>query len=114
METTNYNKQAILMLKNDIKERAELQKYYKNQRKTVHKDCSGKHGDLPDISPSDAAWKHMQNREVLRRMYLAYAILRGKEDLSETDRNYSDIGGYHGIVEDYIKKSAEVEVEKVK
>lgn len=107
METTNYNKTAILMLKEDIKERAELQKFYKNQRKTEHIVGERK------MPAWKAAVEHTYNREKLRRMYLAYAILRGKEDLEETDRNYSDIGGYHGIVEEYIKKSAEAEVEKV-
>ena len=108
---TKFNKIAIKMLKEDIKKKAELQKYYKNQRKTVHKDCSRKFGDLPDISPSEATWKHQYNREELRRMYLAYGILRGKE-LDVIDCNYSDIGGYHGIAEEYEKKSLEVEVEK--
>jgi len=111
METTNIYKTAILMLKKDIKEKVELQKYYKNQRKTVHKDCSRKFGDLPDISPSDAAWKHMCNREELRRMYLAYGILRNR-DLDTIDRNHGDIGGYQNIAIEYEKKYVKTEVEK--
>lgn len=107
METTNLNKKAIQMLKEDIKEAAELQKFYKNQRKTVHIVGERK------MSASDATWKHMTNREELRRMYIAYGMLRNKE-LSDIDRNYEEVlNGAYRIAEEYEKKAAEVEVEKV-
>lgn len=107
METINLNKKAILMLKKDIKEKVELQKFYKNQRKTVK--LVGKR----KISPSDATWKHMYNREELRKMYLAYGLLRNKK-LSDIDRNYKDVlKGAERIAEEYKKKYSEVETEKV-
>jgi hypothetical protein len=89
METT-INKVAVLKLKESIKKASLKQKWYKNQRKTVHKDCSRKIGEWDDISPSEATWKHASNREILRIMYLSYALLRGK-DFSTTDKNYQDI-----------------------
>ena len=86
METINLNKIAILKLKESIKKASEKQKFYKDQRKTDH-------NKLPrEISPSEASWKHASNREILRIMYLAYALLRGK-DFSETDKNYQDVSG---------------------
>jgi hypothetical protein len=103
---TNINKIAIMMLKKDIKEKAELQKYYKNQRKTVNLVGERK------MSPSEATWKHFCNREELRRMYLAYGLLRGKE-LSDIDRNYEDVGGYLKIAEEYEKKAMNIIPEKV-
>ena len=112
METKEFNKKAIMMLKADIKEKVELQKYYKNQRKTVNKDCSKKFGDLPDISPSNAAWKHLCNREDLRKMYLAYGMFRGK-DLEAIDRNYNDVlHGAKKVVEGYEIKCLATETEK--
>ena len=106
MTTKEFNKKAIAMLKADIKEKVELQKFYKNQRKTVNLVGERK------ISPSAATWKHFCNREDLRRMYLAYGLLRDKE-LSDIDQNYEDVRGYLEIATDYEKKSLEVETEKV-
>jgi len=72
METT-INKIDVLKLKESIKNASEKQKFYKNQRKTV------KLQGAREISPSEATWKHASNRGVLRVMYAAYAVMRGKE-----------------------------------
>ena len=62
----------IAKMKSAIKVMVELQKSLKNQRKTVK--LVGKR----TMSPSDATFKHMTNREDLRIMYAAYGIARGK------------------------------------
>lgn len=82
METIE--KVNVAELKADIKESAEKQKWYRNQRKTVHKNCERKSGDPNDIEPWQATMDHRSNRAKLRAMYAAYAILR-KQDLSEID-----------------------------
>lgn len=71
METLNKN--ARIELKKDIKEKAEKQKFYKNQRKTVRLVGERK------MSNWEATMKHQDNRTQLRIMYAAYAVLRGKE-----------------------------------
>lgn len=75
METMN---KIIQELKNDIKEAAEKQKFYRNQRKTERLIGERK------IQPWEATMKHRLNREELRKMYAAYHILRGR-DLSKID-----------------------------
>ena len=75
----------VRKMKNDIKSMAEMQKFYKNQRKTVNKNCSRKEGDPADISPSEATWKHTLNRHKLRVLYATYLQARGKE-ISSGDR----------------------------
>jgi len=72
------NKNRIMQVKSDIKEKVKLQKWYKNQRKTVHKNCERKPGDPEDIQPWVATMKHAQNREELRILYALYGQLRGK------------------------------------
>ena len=65
-------KKAINLLKETIKERAEKQKFYRDQRKAIH-------NKLPrEVDPREAAWKHASNREVLHIMYMAYAVMRDK------------------------------------
>lgn len=76
METIE--KKRIMQIKNDIKEKVKLQKWYKNQRKTVHKNCERKPRDPEDIQPWVATMKHSQNREELRILYALYGQLRGK------------------------------------
>jgi len=68
----------IKEIKSDIKAKVEEQKFYKNQRKTVHKDCSRKEGDPADIEPWVATMKHQENREYLRILYAVYGVARGK------------------------------------
>jgi len=62
----------ISKMKEDIKSKVELQKFYKNQRKT---DKIVGERKMP---AKDAQYKHMANREDLRVMYAAYGIARGK------------------------------------
>ena len=59
-------------LKAEIKERAEKQKVYRNQRKTVHIK-----GDRL-MPASEATYEHQKNGHKLRIMYAAYGIARGK------------------------------------
>lgn len=83
METT-INKIAILKLKESIKNASEKQKFYKNQRKTVK--LKGER----EISPDEATYKHQSNRGVLRIMYAAYAIMRGKDVSSIDNLSFKD------------------------
>ncbi len=76
-------KTNILKLKNDIKELAEKQKYYRNQRKTVH--IVGER----EIEASNAWYEHYKNRNKLRIMYAAYGILKGKK-FSEIENHYPE------------------------
>ena len=62
----------IAKMKEDIKAKAEEQKFLRNQRKAVH--IVGERV----IPAKDAQYKHMANREDLRIMYAAYGIARGK------------------------------------
>jgi hypothetical protein len=62
----------VAKMKADIKAMVELQKFYKNQRKTVHIVGERK------LEARDATYKHMANREDLRMMYAAYGLARGK------------------------------------
>jgi hypothetical protein len=59
-------------LKNEIKKLAEAQSVLRDQRKSVYNKLER------TITPGEAAWKHQANREQLRLMYAAYAILGGK------------------------------------
>jgi len=69
-------------MKEDIKTKAEEQKFLKNQRKTV------KIVGERVIPAKDATYKHQTNREDLRIMYAAYGIARGK--------SFSQIESQHG------------------
>jgi len=62
----------IKKMKEDIKTKVELQKFYKNQRKTV------KIVGERTIPAKDAQYRHMANREDLRILYAAYGVARGK------------------------------------
>jgi len=101
----------IAKMKIDIKAMVELQKFYKNQRRTEKLVGERK------LSPSDAAYKHMLNREDLRVMYAAYGQARGKS-FSVTENHYPEDG--HPLkdnpfplrIERVLKKyTVEVEVE---
>ena len=65
-------KMNIEKMKNDIKESAEKQKFYRNQRKTVHIVGERK------MTTSDATYEHQWNGHKLRIMYAAYGLARGK------------------------------------
>jgi hypothetical protein len=74
----------IAKMKEDIKSKVELQKFYKQQRKsdkTVFKERK--------ITPKEAQYKHMCNREDLRMMYAAYGLARGKS-FSQTENHYPE------------------------
>jgi len=87
METIE--KTDIVKMKNDIKEMVKTQKWLKNQRKTVNKDCTRKKGDPDDIAPWMATMRHTENREKLRVMYAAYGKARGKK-FSQTENLYPE------------------------
>ena len=73
----------ISKMKEDIKSKVELQKFYKNQRKTDKIVGERK------MSAKDATYKHMTNREDLRIMYAAYGIARGKS-FSQIENNHPE------------------------
>jgi hypothetical protein len=75
----NYSK-----MKEDIKTKAEEQKFLKNQRKDVHIVGERK------MSTKDATYKHQTNREDLRIMYAAYGIARGKS-FSQTENHFPEV-----------------------
>lgn len=85
METIIENKinEGILKLKNDIKNKVELQKQYKNQRKTVR--LKGER----TMPTREAAWKCQSNGETLRIMYAAYGMMRGKK-FSQIENSYPE------------------------
>lgn len=58
--------------KEDIRARADKQREYRNQRKTVHRVGE------KTMEPWQAAARHFLNRYELRDMYIAYGELRGK------------------------------------
>jgi len=72
-------------MKEDIKTKAEEQKFLKNQRKAVK--IIGERV----IPAKDAAYKHMTNREDLRIMYAAYGVARGKS-YSQIENHYPEEG----------------------
>jgi len=75
----------VAKMKTDIKAKVELQKFYKNQRRTEKLVGDRK------MSPSDATYKHAANREDLRAMYAAYGIARGKS-FSQIENHYPEEG----------------------
>jgi hypothetical protein len=60
-------------LKNDIKELVKEQLILKNERKTVNRV-----GPETSWTPWQAAGKHLENRWMLRHMYIVYGEMRGK------------------------------------
>ena len=70
-------------LKQEIKKLVEEQKSLKNQRKTVN------YQGIRTIEPWAAVMKHGSNREILRIMYAAYGVLRGKK-YSEIENHYPE------------------------
>jgi hypothetical protein len=70
-------------LKSDIKELAEKQKFYRNQRKTEYIVGERK------MQPWEAACAHRENRNKLRIMYAVYGVLKGKK-FSEIENHYQE------------------------
>jgi hypothetical protein len=73
----------VRKMKEDIKVKVELQKFYKNQRKT---DKIVGERKMP---AKDATYKHQANREDLRILYAAYGLARGKS-FSQIENHYSE------------------------
>jgi|ERR1035437_693617 hypothetical protein len=73
----------IRKMKNDIKTKAEEQKFLKNQRKIVHIKGERK------MSASDATYKVHENSENLRALYAAYGLSRGKS-FSQIENHYPE------------------------
>ena len=71
METNTLNIDRKKLV-SDIKEKSELQKFYKNQRKDVH--IVGKR----QIPSYEATFKHLSNRFDLRAMHALYGLSKGK------------------------------------
>ena len=73
----------IAAMKDIIKKAVEIQKFYKNQRKTDH--IKGER-----LMPAnEATWKHQANRDNLRALYAAYGIARGKS-FSQIESRWSE------------------------
>ena len=81
IETTT--KIDIHKLKSDFKELAEKQKFYRNQKKTVH--IIGER----QMPAGDAWYQQYKNRQKLRIMYAAYGIIRGKS-FSQIENHYAE------------------------
>jgi hypothetical protein len=96
----------ILKIKSDIKEMVELQKFYKNQRKTVKLVGERK------MDSGTASYKHYTNREELRMMYAAYGIARGKE-LYQIESRY-DRHNVHPLTYPYAQNRIESILTKYK
>lgn len=77
-------KANISRMKNDIKVLVKEQRITKANRKTVN--FVGER----IMSPSSANWDAMANRDKLRQMYQAYAILRFKDPKSHELRDGDD------------------------
>jgi hypothetical protein len=84
METIK--KYNIKLLKEDIKKLAELQRFYKIQRK-FHLG----HGVKRELEEWEAQSKHSINRIKLRITYAAYGLMRGKK-FSVIENNHSEEG----------------------
>ena len=102
----------IASMKEDIKEMVVKQKFYKNQRRTEKLVGERK------MSPSDATYKHAQNREDLRVMYAAYGLARGKS-FSQVENKYPEenhpLNAYQRSIDrvtDGYKIQVEVEVQE--
>jgi hypothetical protein len=73
----------VLKIKEEIKTKVELQKFYRNQMKTVHIIGERK------MEASQARYKHFTNREDLRILYAVYGIARGKK-YSQIENHYPE------------------------
>jgi hypothetical protein len=75
----------IAKMKEDIRTKAEEQKFLKNQRKDVYIKGERK------MPAKQAAYKHQTNREDLRIMYAVYGIARGKS-FSQIENHFPEDG----------------------
>lgn len=101
METIVENKINIAKIKEDIKAKAELQKFYKNQRKTEKIVGERK------MQAWEATSKHSWNRYELRTLYAAYGIARGKS-FSQIENKYTEenhpLKGYQREIDKILEK----------
>lgn len=72
-------------IKNEIVELSKYQREVKANRKTVN--FEGKR----IMSANEANWQVLKNRERLRHLFIAYAILKGKEPVYPTKTEYSQL-----------------------
>ena len=79
----------IAKMKEDIKAKVELQKFYKDQRRTVKLVGERK------MPASEATYKHQTNREDLRILYATYGVARGKT-FQEIEKRY-DLHNEHPL-----------------
>lgn len=88
---------TIKDLKIKIKELADKQRYYRNQRKTKYLIGAR------EIDPYKAALSHVCNRYVLRDLYIAYGELKGKtiEQICPNIKYGYDIINVHKIKQEY-------------
>ena len=68
-----YTKESIIALKQTIKELSSQQKSLRNQRKTVNLKGERK------IPHQQAQSTYLNNSDTLAHMFIAYAIMRGKQ-----------------------------------
>ncbi|MFA5366597.1 MAG: hypothetical protein WC333_01830 [Dehalococcoidia bacterium] len=73
----------ISKMKADIKENAEKQKFYRNQRKT--EKLVGER----QMPAWEATYSHQKNRRNLRIMYAAYGLAKGK-NFSQIENHYPE------------------------
>lgn len=78
-------KANILRLKEEIKKLVEIQKTTKQNRKTVN------FVGVRAMEPWRAAWKVIEQKDILRHMYLAYGRLCGRE-FSQIESNFGQPG----------------------
>ena len=107
METIE--KVNVDQLRKEIKKLVEKQKWLKNQRKTVNKDCSRKEGDPEDIEPWEATMKHYHNRKELSVMYSVLLVLRGwsEDDAADAHLSKKDESWTFDSMKDKMKKVLE-------
>lgn len=85
----------ILSIKNEIKKMVEVQKELKNQTRTIR--LVGNR----TMEPWQAQMRKNSNREKLRHMYAAYAIMRGK-DLKTVEQHFLNV--YKSEIKSIIEK----------
>ncbi len=80
---TQEERAKFMLFKDYIQNKAEEQRFLKNQRKTEKLVGDRK------MPAWEATYKHQQNREELRVLYAAYGFIRGKS-ASEIESRYGE------------------------
>lgn len=81
-----------MTIKEKIKEMSELQRKYKQHRKTVNfkgerMKFKNWRGEIVDLMPSSASEKVRVTKEELRHYFIAYKVLRSRVTLEEFRQN---------------------------